>query len=316
MAHQAHNIPWEALASSYKLAKVGPRGTSERHTVFEAIPGEAAEKKRMHFVRVFLRTLEEFSESERRKYPEVTIEDDDDDDDTPIFGDEAVRKVYAYFESPYGEPRGDDIDGQRTGRGWKDPFDTVSDRRAGIVMALIATNEIEPLLRLAKLKSRPLQRVLQYMGADPGWRNLFQTALTAYLFLNLVYTRPQLWMPEGSEGGGKDFQRDYRDMEGCRRMLKGCTEGREQDTWAIPHREFFGREFSYFEDSTKLKEEGVDPLNPGNLERLRDYLKLCWNHLVRSHVVAKEAGLDIDWESYIKTEISWLISYGSFVEFY
>lgn len=313
MAHQTHNIPWEALSSSFDAVKIGARGTPERHTILETQSGEAAQKKREHFVRVFMKTLEDFSNSERKKYP---AEFETYDDEAVILPDDVAQKAQEYLNSPLVWSSSMNTTRFSKATNWKDGFSSVCDDRADVVMALLVLNEIEPLLRIAHLEAEPLKHLWNFGGPDPGFNNIARAALMSYIFLNVIYCRPQLWMPEGSEGGGRGPQSDYRVMEAFVKVLMGGTQSRGSDAWTVPHRQFFGREFSYGENGQKLRDEGVDPLAPGNAERLKDYLKLCWNHLIRVHVVTKEAGMDIDWPHLVKQEIHWLWGPSAFPDLY
>ena len=79
MAHQAHNIPWNSIASGLKYIYQAPnaRGQgsvpdpADRKTdIFPSEePGSSSLREYTHFVKAFSKTLEQFIDSERQKYP-------------------------------------------------------------------------------------------------------------------------------------------------------------------------------------------------------------------------------------------------------
>ena len=67
MAHQAHNIPWQTLADNFKYIYQNPR---HKYTTNLYPLNKAGQSKRLiHFTNAFAKSLEEFSLSERAKYP-------------------------------------------------------------------------------------------------------------------------------------------------------------------------------------------------------------------------------------------------------
>lgn len=68
MAHQAHNIPWDVLASSMYWSPAGPfHGVA--HDLYPSFKPDQG-KRRTHFARAFAKIVDEHSECARKKYPE------------------------------------------------------------------------------------------------------------------------------------------------------------------------------------------------------------------------------------------------------
>ncbi|GME38799.1 uncharacterized protein K452DRAFT_360695 [Neofusicoccum parvum] len=242
MAHLAHALPWTTLSTSLLATKHGPRGTPDRITVLSPDPSPAAQKQRRHFTRAFVRTLAAFSATERRKHladplatapPSPSTEDQADADDPAIFADTTAAALQRHLASPHAHASLDSLSPRRgaaRASGWA-PLGGYADPRAELVMAMVAAGEVLPLLRLARWRAPGEQRsqlagLWSYPGANPGWSNVAVAALEAYLFLNVVFLREELWMVhegEGGEGKGRGFQRDYRDDGAFRSMLSDCT---------------------------------------------------------------------------------------------
>lgn len=95
MAHQAHNIPWTLLASSLKWAKGEPGNGRSQSSSHEATNlrsrGKPNQGKEIaHFVEAFVRTIDEHSACERKKYPEVY---DSPSPEDIILDDRIVAKI-------------------------------------------------------------------------------------------------------------------------------------------------------------------------------------------------------------------------------
>lgn len=338
MAHQTHNIPWSAISDTLELVKTHPHRnnfTDERVRVLAATHDIAAEKQRAHFARVFVKNLADFAATERRKYPADLLADAEGSHDDPVvFAETTEAALEAHLRDGFRTL--DDISpdrGIRHATTWVTADNGYADSKARVVMALIATGETLSLLRLARWRedgakgSSPLMRYWSYPGANPGWSNVMRSALQAYLFFNVVVCWEQLWMvyEDGDGSGGKPGVvvrgkarapgRDYRDSHAFAYVLSDCTRSQDGDTWTVPHRVFYGGEFGY-DLCEQLKAQGLDPLHPAKMEQMREYLKMCWEHLVRVHMVLAEADTEFDWEFEVKSTIRWLWGHQAFPNLY
>ena len=109
MAHQAHNIPWNSLAASLKYVyqHKNARGQGsvpdpmDRRTDLFLIDESGTGKLYTYFIRAFVNTVEEFIETERRKYPPFSEIQPFQDEE--IFGSTtiaAIRKASINQEIP------------------------------------------------------------------------------------------------------------------------------------------------------------------------------------------------------------------------
>ncbi|KAF9632140.1 hypothetical protein BFW01_g3002 [Lasiodiplodia theobromae] len=152
-------------------------GYGDRITVLSPTRTPAAEKQRRHFIRVFVRRLADFAASERAKYPadplsppppllETNSSDDDYDSANPCVLTPSIDATLGDLMSRTGA--------ERRAQSWTAPA-SYADERAELVMALVATNELLPLLPLARWRapggaerSEPMG-LWAYQGANPGW---------------------------------------------------------------------------------------------------------------------------------------------------
>jgi hypothetical protein len=97
MAHQAHNIPWNSIASKLKYIHQYNNARGEgslidptnRRTDLYPIEGQDQDKSYVYFVSAFIKILNEFIDSERRKYPSgQELQPFNDDED--IFSQEGI----------------------------------------------------------------------------------------------------------------------------------------------------------------------------------------------------------------------------------
>ncbi|KAI1198779.1 hypothetical protein F5X97DRAFT_298259 [Nemania serpens] len=276
MAHQAHNIPWNVLASNleYVHANSALGGVTNLFLRFRETQG----KELNYFVEAFARTITEHSEYERRKYPASPSPSPPDPDEV-VISDAASKKIAPSLHRLY--------------RGWNwrraaaiaDTFTskpcthTGQDERCAcpvpctdrevsafldlryrnvcyefnsvngkaffdveIVKALILYGEIEPVMRLCAhpdfgFRSWWSVGQCQCGPNDAGWDLICKNALDAYLCLNTLYCFPEIWDPES----GATAKNDYRLTKCYRRVLRGCTaSGSTSEFAALPHRQFFG----------------------------------------------------------------------------
>ncbi|EPQ30097.1 uncharacterized protein PFL1_02214 [Pseudozyma flocculosa PF-1] len=337
MAHQAHNLPWSILVDCLSLVDTGPRGTPQRITVVELCRHQddgAVRKRIRHFARVFVRTLADFAESERTKTKSGTrrnpVEPDaytEDGAAGPLIPIEVHRSLVADPGSYFGREGSENtLQRLNEAREWGGPV-YYADSRAAVVMALLAHGEMRVLFRIARLRTLDLdeksyQITLTGAASNPsdpigcsplaglwsirgyietGFINVWTAALEAYLYYNATYCLPQLWAAGDAEG--RTSQRDYRASASFFRVVEDTTGPRDGDASAYPHREFYGTAW-HVPDGCNVDEhrKRLDPLDTSNsecLQRLKEYLSMCWDHLVRVYAVITESGASTEWEEYI-----------------
>ncbi|KAJ7293756.1 hypothetical protein C8J57DRAFT_1269911 [Mycena rebaudengoi] len=151
-------------------------------------------------------------------------------------------------------------------------------------LVLLAENEMGQLLMLAHHPRIALKSLhsLSSWHYSFGW-DVRMCALSAYIFFNVVLSQPKVFRTV----------EQLRDMESYNHVIRLNTESRDFDAEAIPHREFFG---------TYQQRDNFDPL--ADMERLKQYLKLCFELLYRYDMLARECGVHIKWEGAIAETVS------------
>lgn len=94
MAHQAHNIPWNLLASNLRWSSAGscPGAIHDLYPRFKPDQG----KELTHFARAFADNVEEHSRCERKKYPEKY---DPPESTDVIIGEKTAAKIVPILRS-------------------------------------------------------------------------------------------------------------------------------------------------------------------------------------------------------------------------
>ncbi|KAJ7286450.1 hypothetical protein C8J57DRAFT_1287689, partial [Mycena rebaudengoi] len=149
------------------------------------------------------------------------------------------------------------------------PNSFLSGKLADIVKVFLAENEMGQLLMLAHHPQIPLESLHSLgCGHGFGWNYVRHCALDAYIFFNVVLSQP------------KEFRtvEQLRDMESYKHVIRMNIAGGDYDAQDIPHREFFG--------TYQPWRDNFDPL--ADMERLKQYLKLCFELLYRYDMLARE----------------------------
>jgi len=281
MAHQAHNIPWNTFAANFDYIYQNPHcsGVTNLYPRFKPTQGQELN----YFVEAFVRTIEEHSTCERRKYADEYARPSDDD---VIVSDAVALKVAAtmhrvrralvrqrapmkWMENvrdtrtlcqhpdedreveectcplPYRERKASAFNRSYQ---WNSCYEFFLDNEDGffnleLTKALILYGDMEPILRAATLPDRDINKwwsvsQCQCSDYDVGWEHPPKMALQAYICLNVLYCKPELW---DAASGGKTEQRDYRHTKCFQRMVRACTVTEMTSEIAtFPHRQFLG----------------------------------------------------------------------------
>ncbi|KAJ6626857.1 hypothetical protein B0H10DRAFT_1870269 [Mycena sp. CBHHK59/15] len=280
--HQAHNIAWNSLSSHLIYIKDNGRYTPRRTDLFpRQLPTQGNSLN--HFSRTLATTIKEFSDTERAKYPARY--------DAPVQGQLFSSDILSRYENlphPSVTSKSQHIENwiKRAGPPETPCYCTSEGDLADVVKILIGENEMGQLLMLAQHPKIPINRLHSLSwGHSFGWDHVKFYALQAYLFFNVVLSQPDLCV------GGQ-----YRSMRSYRSVLYNVTSWGDYDAQSFPHREFLG--------TPQHGEGGEDLLN--DMEKLQQYLKKCFELLYRYDMLARECGVDPDWESSIVREVSLL----------
>jgi hypothetical protein len=158
---------------------------------------------------------------------------------------------------------------------------------ADVVKVLLAENELETLLMLANHPQVPLADLQSY--GDLGWDHIMDLALEAYIFFNVLLSKPEL------HAGGR-----YKSMSSYQHVV--CKLTGNSVAQSFPHREFFlgtaGRE------GVADGMDSIDPLR--DLNKLHEYLKTCFRLLYQYDMLARECGRSVDWEQNVTHTVAYL----------
>jgi hypothetical protein len=262
MAHQAHHLPWETLASNLKFS-ISKRRYGYKTNLFP-LYHEDQTKRFLYFLNAFTRTLRDFSASERAKYSlEYTVPEPDDvvitsatasriretlltSNSTEISWAAPCQHTPPPLSSEY-----------RRMSFWisavthkcrlSEPFCNAA---IELIKTLILWNELEPLFLVTAhptLRQTPTRPGFDQWWTfpedhprDDGWCEVMRCALMAYICLNVFYLKSDTYDDAFKCQEAVESRVDYRSTSSYQKMLVRCTGQRNFDTHTYPHREFFG----------------------------------------------------------------------------
>ncbi|KAF3007949.1 hypothetical protein E8E13_011294 [Curvularia kusanoi] len=267
MAHHTHSIPWQTLADSLKFMHCNPRNHGITNLYVRKRPNW--DKQLQYFAVGFARALSAFSEIERKKYRPSFISPEQDE---RVISETAARKISAILLRAR-EPDATGGDGIPY-EGFSDyectprHFISATSYRGGDMdyeiqrcceqtKIMLLCDEMNALFRLAAHPNVYFYR--QWDGdnyANPagfGLKKLMDTMLQAYLCLNVLVLKPELYdatsranLLHAEEKAHRTAYTpeayDYRLTAAYQRMLL-CSTGflyGMGDAHTYPHREFFG----------------------------------------------------------------------------
>lgn len=257
MAHQAHNIPWKLLSDNFKYRYENQRCSGLTNLFPQETP--QTRKDLSYFAKAFARTIEEHSSIERTKYAEVCGPPNDDEE---IFSKETAEKVRRTFA--YSKESGARICSMRTlddrkmsswlrfrftsGSGYRRrlAYDQIE-----VLKVLMLYNEMDTVLRITSHSAMDLGQAwepLMNEDLDHGLKPLLYPALMAYLCLNVLLQKPELYDDDTRRDYVQHPRRgfplytdesclDYRQTRAYQLMILYCTKAQTQ---TLPHRLFFG----------------------------------------------------------------------------
>jgi hypothetical protein len=271
MAHQAHAIPFQSLADNLKFVPANTRYLGITNLYPRSKPGQA--KQLQHFARAFARTLGEYAAIERKKYAaEYTVPEDDEIIISDATADNIHNVVREYMKQAVERdpdrhkellPRR-----RRTIWHWIDvstwnschPSDCLL-HTDELLRTLIMRGEMETVFRIAAHPQVRFDQIWTQNGrfafelGGYGLSELKETALLAYICLNVLHLKPELYDPTiraqtlrdraaRHEALAAPDMYDYRLTAAYQQMLVYCTglgyPYADYGAHKLPHREFFG----------------------------------------------------------------------------
>jgi hypothetical protein len=285
MAHQAHHLPWETLASNFKFS-ISNRRYGYKTNLFP-LYHEDQTKRLLYFLNAFNQTLRDFSDSERTKYSLEYTAPEPDDVVLTLTTARKIKKTLVTFHStnffvvyPCEHTPLPLSPEYRRMSFWINAVthkckstEPYCNEAIELTKTLILHNELETLLQVT---AHPIMRQTQPRpGFDQwwtfpedhprndGWCEVMRCALMSYICLNVFYLKPNTYDKSFQSQEAIENQVDYRSTSAYQKMLVRCTGKRDFDIHTYPHREFFGviRGRYHFHDWQKPTEYGLTPLS-------------------------------------------------------
>jgi hypothetical protein len=261
MAHQAHVLPWQTIADHFKFV-YKHKTYHKRTNLYPCFkPGQG--KQLQHFARVFARHVNDASTQERKQYPEELLPPEHEEVFIPDSTVKRIAKTVKWYKTIW---PGDKLSkAERILPYWLDSFEAIRTtwplhevrQSMDLFKTLILYGELEPLLRLAVHPRVRLPALDPYpigSSADFGWTDIKNSALIAYICLNMFVVKPELYDPtsrtqklgEMKQKFGLAYSEemfDYRNTSSYQKLLTHVTYTRwdiDFGVCALPHRHFFG----------------------------------------------------------------------------
>ena len=306
--HQDHNIPWSIFeahyrASSYECENCLIQECSR--VPFHRCPTIVLESRNLpnqssqllHWMKCFIRTIREFSKTERAKYPS----------DISWPPDKAL--LHSKFASEYAVSRSLPENLDMLLLHDMDPAVTLAalplekwpaqlDQRpwagrhlppANLVKILLDDDKPLELLKLARTGMIGGNAYDCGQSHQQGWRAATELALQAYIALNVIGAVPGL-QPAHEKGMRWNYVRAFASK---------AFQPKDHDCQRWAH----WKEWLEFADGDPVR-MWVGNWNPfKNKEVLEKYLKKCFRILYLSAMVAAESGFDIIWGEMIGAEL-------------
>ncbi|KAF7320193.1 hypothetical protein MKEN_00803800 [Mycena kentingensis (nom. inval.)] len=285
--HQSHNIAWHSLSSHLVFVPENKRLTPHATDLFSRELSTQANALN-HFARTFAATVRNFSDTERTKFPSKF----NPPMEGMIFSDEilarydeldysSITKRNQTLETWIARTERPDWPGARLGPNYSTSHGDLAD----VVKVLLAENEMATLLMLANHPQIPLADLDHLSwGHSFGVSCVRDWALRGYILFNILLSKPDLL---------KDDK--YKKMRSYSSTIRFVTGSGDYDAQAYPHRQFF------FGDQQRCGSWNgpVDDVNPlVDLEKLHEYLKMCFRLLYQYDLLSQECGArSYDWET-------------------
>lgn len=271
MAHQAHTIPWQTLADNLKFMHCNPRNHGITNLYLRKRPNQ--DKELQYFANGFARALTSYATVERTKYKPFPFPPEPDE---CVISETAVKKMAA---TVFGYKRGEIYESNSSSqptealskyectprRFISDTYPCEGDMNHLLsecceqTKTMLMYGEMDALFRLAVHPDVYFHRLwdgdIYANSAGFGLKKLMDAMLRAYLCLNVLVVKPELWDSasrtaylKAEEGAHRTtFSHevyDYRFTAAYQRMLVCCTGipygAYYHEAHTYPHRDFFG----------------------------------------------------------------------------
>ncbi|KAK3811384.1 MAG: hypothetical protein JOS17DRAFT_496400 [Linnemannia elongata] len=304
--HLDHAIPWITISKIFSVRKDYKPSLSYdgKLMIFaeDLKPSKKPnqDKELLYFSNAITNVIQEFSATERKKYPVQFPAESSGQ----LFSDELLQKrhasdpQYASYGSTYLTEQNQRLEYwirrahaayERAPDTWwhssKTLFSSVDLDLADAAKILIIENDMSTVLTLARHPLIPLKDLDSIgWGHSFGIDHLKIYCLQSYVYLNILAEFPEWCQNE-----------NYRKLEAFQSLERLMTTTCDGDAQMPMHRSFF----------CDLNKEGqfVPRDIFSDMERMKEYLKLCFAVLYRYDMAAKEYGKEVDWLRAIDTAL-------------
>lgn len=278
MAHQAYALPWQTLADNFKYVYANAHYLRKTNLYPRSKSGQG--KQLQHFAKVFAGVIQEYSTVERKKYnTEYSVPEQRDEIIIPDTTLDKIRNVAQEYMKGHAREYPEGVENpiphiDKTMKTWisvsqntdchPDSEDLLTDE---LLRTLILYGEMDVLFRIASHPDVCLPKLWTQGGKFAfdlgcwGLSEVKETALLAYICLNVFYLKPELYDSKMRERMLKEKSQrhsqtlpteayDYRLTSAYQQMLVYCTGTGDPNphhgAHKIPHREFFGVPFGMY----------------------------------------------------------------------
>ncbi|KAF9949643.1 hypothetical protein BGZ72_008603 [Mortierella alpina] len=301
--HQDHNIPWTTVASYFAVMD-SPRPlypNAPPDPDFRPLERPHRAQVFNYFTKALIKTIHEFADTERGKYPTKFQTEKTGD----VFSNIVIQKCnhYRFYTTPcLNETKqkmehwisrvkhadGKPVDGiAQTPTYYPEDIDL-----ATVIKILIVENEMLPVLKLASHPSVPLETLYQPRRPNCGWNQLVKYTMQAYVYINILAE-----FPDYCQGRNYRNLRSYRNVMG--KVLKS------DEPVELFHHSYLAPldEDGIWrpEDCRNYSYDAIDIF--GDMKRLKEYLKACFAVLYRTEMMARECGKVIPWREMVETAL-------------
>lgn len=281
--HQDHNIPWNLLASHLKFVH-HEYTTSPPTTNLYPRDKPTQGKELNYFVEALCRTVQQFSQTERAKYPAKF----------PNLGtwDESKKALASSYRS---DATQDASQGDRSHEDTAALIEKISTEPeyADEIIALFQSDNMEPLLALANQHPHEISRSHNESPGRAyvpcGWLQLARHSLRFYLLLNLIEA-----IPEARDSG------NYRHLPPYTTVLHELVSHALEWDWA-EHRSFLLDPKHGHQVKMNNELNAADVFK--DYDKLQDYLSDCFRTVYKYHMLATECGLGWMWKDFVKKTV-------------
>ncbi|PKX90116.1 uncharacterized protein P174DRAFT_412857 [Aspergillus novofumigatus IBT 16806] len=295
--HLDHKLPWNTVSAHFAFIKDNPYIRKNDFVIHDRLADRQSAELN-HFMQTLISTIEEFSATERAKYPPPAA--------LPKSGPLYDSSILPSIEKKYhlGPHTTNSAVSNPLCEEFQDvdywisqaPYSTSTAALADAVKMLIISNEMLAVLRLANHEKIPLGDLNHLSwGHSFGVTHVADVALEIYMLLNIAAS-----VKDNAKPGSTNDTGCLTETRPFRRFTGWGLGDFDFPAQNIPHRSFWNAKGI----AHGLKFSSWDPLSLGSdneRKEMKEYLKMCFELLYRYDLLMKEMGRDPEWKEKILT---------------